>query len=301
MKHPLRAYRNVHGLSMADLADQLGVRTNTIWRWENGRVPEQAMWARIEKVTGARAQSVWAGTFHSIFARILRMEASKIGFPASFTIYDTEDTTSVLRAVIKEMHLSPEVYNVGAIRSRISLAKSNMYSPAIYRENAQWMEEDRAAKKPFTVDIYEKYMARCRRSGAMDFDDLLWQLYHLFEKNPDQVLEKYRQKFKYIHVDEFQDTNYLQYGILRQLTRYPGSAENLFAVGDDAQSIYAFRGATIDNILNFERDFPALKIYKLEQNYRSTEHIVHAANEVIAYNRRQLQKTIWTSRTDSPP
>lgn len=254
---------------------------------------------RIEKVTGARAQSVWAGTFHSIFARILRMEASKIGFPASFTIYDTEDTTSVLRAVIKEMHLSPEVYNVGAIRSRISLAKSNMYSPAIYRENAQWMEEDRAAKKPFTVDIYEKYMARCRRSGAMDFDDLLWQLYHLFEKNPDQVLEKYRQKFKYIHVDEFQDTNYLQYGILRQLTRYPGSAENLFAVGDDAQSIYAFRGATIDNILNFERDFPALKIYKLEQNYRSTEHIVHAANEVIAYNRRQLQKTIWTSRTDS--
>lgn len=254
---------------------------------------------RIEKVTGEKAQSVWAGTFHSIFARILRTEAAKIGFPASFTIYDTEDTTSVLRAIIKEMHLSPEVYNAAPIRSRISLAKSNMYSPASYRQNLQWMEEDRAAKRPYTVDIYEKYMARCRRSGAMDFDDLLLQLHHLFEQNPENVLEKYRKKFKYIHVDEFQDTNYLQYAILRQLTRYPGSGENLFAVGDDAQSIYAFRGATIDNILNFERDFPRLKVCKLEQNYRSTEHIVQAANEVIAFNRRQLQKTIWTSRTES--
>jgi DNA helicase II / ATP-dependent DNA helicase PcrA len=254
---------------------------------------------RIEKVVGDKANAVWAGTFHSVFARILRNEASKIGFPSSFTIYDTDDTTSALRAIIKEMHLSPEVYNASAIRSRISLAKSNMYSPTLYRANAQWMEEDRAAKRPYLVDIYEKYIARCFRSGAMDFDDLLWQLHRLFEKNPDNVLEKYRDKFRYIHVDEFQDTNYLQYAILRQLSQYPGSAENLFAVGDDAQSIYAFRGATIDNILNFERDFARLQTFKLEQNYRSTEHIVQAANEVISFNRRQLPKTIWTDKTDS--
>jgi DNA helicase-2/ATP-dependent DNA helicase PcrA len=254
---------------------------------------------RIEKVVGEKAQAVWAGTFHSIFARILRTEASKIGFPSSFTIYDSDDTSSALRAIIKEMNLSPEVYNVAAIRSRISLAKSNMYTPTLYRNHAEWMEEDRAAKRPYTVDIYEKYMARCQRSGAMDFDDLLLQLHRLFEQNPDNVVDKYRKKFKYVHVDEFQDTNYLQYAILRQLTKYPGSAHNLFAVGDDAQSIYAFRGATIDNILNFERDFPQLQTFKLEQNYRSTEHIVQAANEVISHNRRQLQKTIWTDKSDS--
>jgi len=254
---------------------------------------------RIEKVVGEKAHGVWAGTFHSIFARILRREATKIGFPASFTIYDSDDTSSTLRAIIKEMSLSPEVYNAASIRSRISLAKSNMYTPAIYRENVEWMEEDRAAKRPLTVDIYEKYIARCQRSGAMDFDDLLLQLYRLFEQNPDNVIEKYRKKFRYVHVDEFQDTNYLQYAILRKLTNYPGSAENLFAVGDDAQSIYAFRGATIDNIFNFERDFPKLQTYKLEQNYRSTEHIVQAANEVISFNRRQLPKTIWTAKTDS--
>jgi DNA helicase-2/ATP-dependent DNA helicase PcrA len=253
---------------------------------------------RIEKVVGPKAQQVWAGTFHSIFARILRAEATRIGFPASFSIYDTDDTMSVLRAIIKEMSLDTTVYNASAIRSRISLAKSNLISPKAYRENAEMMQQDRAAKRPYIVDIYEKYIARCKRSGAMDFDDLLFQLYRLFRDNPDNVLEKYHRKFRYIHVDEFQDTNYLQYAILRKMVKYPGSPENVFVVGDDAQSIYAFRGATIDNILDFEKDYPNLQTFKLEQNYRSTHHIVSAANEVISFNRRQLNKTIWTDRED---
>ncbi|MCA0236240.1 MAG: UvrD-helicase domain-containing protein [Bacteroidetes bacterium] len=253
---------------------------------------------RIEKVVGPKAQQVWAGTFHSVFARILRSEATRIGYPASFSIYDTDDTTSVLRAIIKEMNLDPNTYNASAIRSRISLSKSNLITPKAYRENADMMQQDRAAKRPYIVDIYEKYVLRCQRSGAMDFDDLLFQLYRLFRDNPDGVLEKYQRKFKYIHVDEFQDTNFLQYAILRRLLKYPGSTENVFVVGDDAQSIYAFRGATIDNILDFEKDYPTLQTFKLEQNYRSTHHIVSAANEVISHNRRQLPKTIWTDKED---
>ncbi len=251
---------------------------------------------RIEKVVGPKVQSVWAGTFHSVFARILRAEASKIGFPGSFSIYDTDDTTSLLRAIIKEMNLDPNAYNASAIRSRISIAKSNLLSPKAYRDNEEMMQQDRQAKRPFLVDVYEKYVARCQRSGAMDFDDLLFQLYRLFRDNPDNVVDKYRRKFRYIHVDEFQDTNFLQYAILRRLLKYEGSPENVFVVGDDAQSIYAFRGATIDNILDFEKDYPNLKVFKLEQNYRSTHHIVSAANEVIAFNRKQLQKTIWTDK-----
>ena len=251
---------------------------------------------RIEKVVGPKVQSVWAGTFHSVFARILRAEASKIGFPGSFSIYDTDDTTSLLRAIIKEMNLDPNAYNASAIRSRISIAKSNLLSPKAYRDNEEMMQQDRQAKRPYLVDVYEKYVARCQRSGAMDFDDLLFQLYRLFRDNPDNVVDKYRRKFRYIHVDEFQDTNFLQYAILRRLLKYEGSPENVFVVGDDAQSIYAFRGATIDNILDFEKDYPNLKVFKLEQNYRSTHHIVSAANEVIAFNRKQLQKTIWTDK-----
>ncbi len=253
---------------------------------------------RISKVVGDRAHSVWAGTFHSIFARILRAEATKIGFPASFSIYDTDDTMSVLRSIIKEMNLDPNAYNASAIKSRISLAKSNLKSPRAYREDADLMQQDRVARRPYVVDIYEKYVARCQRSGAMDFDDLLFQLYRLFRDNPDNVVDKYRRKFRYIHVDEFQDTNFLQYAILRRLLKYEGSPENVFVVGDDAQSIYAFRGATIDNILDFEKDYPALQTFKLEQNYRSTHHIVSAANEVISFNRRQLNKTIWTDKED---
>ena len=253
---------------------------------------------RIEKVVGHRANQIYAGTFHSLFARFLRADAAHLGYPAAFSIYDSDDSASLLRAILKEMNLDPQVYNISMLRSRISLAKSNLLTPRAYREHTDWMQQDRQAKRPFIVDIYERYVARCKRSGAMDFDDLLLLFYTLLHDHPE-VLDKYRQKFRYIHVDEFQDTNFLQYAILRRLTKYPGSPANVFCVGDDAQSIYAFRGATIDNILDFEKDFPELQTYKLEQNYRSTQHIVAAANEVIAHNRRQLQKKIWTDRADA--
>lgn len=254
---------------------------------------------RIASVVGQDAHQVWAGTFHSVFARILRAEAEKIGYPSSFSIYDTEDTNSLLRGIIKEMQLDTGTYNPSAIRSRISLAKSSLITPVDYRNNADMMAQDRQNKRPYLVDIYEKYALRCKRAGAMDFDDLLFQLYRLLNSNPDNVREKYQKRFRYIHVDEFQDTNFLQYAILRNLLKYDGSAENIFAVGDDAQSIYAFRGATIDNILGFEQDFPSLRTYKLEQNYRSTQHIVAAANQVIAFNKRQLPKTIWTDKASA--
>ncbi len=253
---------------------------------------------RIAHVVGNDANRVWAGTFHSVFARILRSEASKIGYPSTFTVYDTDDSSSLLKTIIKEMQLDPQMYNVSTLRSRISLAKSNLLTPAAYRTNEIWMAEDRQQRKPMIVEVYEKYMNRCKLAGAMDFDDLLLQLFRLFRDNPDNVVEKYRERFKYIHVDEFQDTNFLQYAILRRLVKYDGSTENLFAVGDDAQSIYAFRGATIDNIIDFEKDYPNLQVFKLEQNYRSTHHIVAAANEVITHNRKQLQKTIWTDKEE---
>ncbi len=256
------------------------------------------MTERIERVVGQKARYVWAGTFHAIFARILRAEATHIGYPATFSIYDTDDTTSLLRSIIKEMSLDPQQYNPNAIRSRISLAKSNLITPQLYRANENLREEDIKAKRPYVADIYEQYVARCKRACAMDFDDLLLQMHHLLRHYPDTA-QKYRERFRYLHVDEFQDTNFLQYAILHLLAKYPNSPENIFAVGDDAQSIYAFRGATIDNILDFGRDFPQLQTFKLEQNYRSTYHIVTAANELITHNQRQLKKTIWTSRTDS--
>lgn len=253
---------------------------------------------RIAKVVGDRANQVWAGTFHSIFSRILRVEADKIGYSSNFTIYDTEDTNSVINAVMKEMNLDKQVYNTNAIRARISSAKSNLITPKLYLENEELMSQDRIAKRPLTAQIYEKYVARCKRSGAMDFDDLLYRLYELLQKNPDNVLEKYRKKFRYLLVDEFQDTNYLQYAIIKKLVQYEGSKRNICVVGDDAQSIYGFRGATIQNILDFETDFKpyGFQVFKLEQNYRSTDHIVQAANEVIGYNRKQIQKKIWSDK-----
>ncbi|MFT5165063.1 MAG: DNA helicase-2/ATP-dependent DNA helicase PcrA [Saprospiraceae bacterium] len=249
---------------------------------------------RISKVVGNKADRVWAGTFHSIFAKILRVEADKIGYKSNFTIYDSDDSKSLIGTIVKEMNLDKTVYNVNAIRARISSAKSNIIPPRAYKDNEELMQQDLLAKRPLTHAIYEKYVARCKKAGAMDFDDLLYQLYVLWYKNPDNVIEKYRKKFKYVLVDEFQDTNYLQYSILKKLVMYPGSPENICAVGDDAQSIYAFRGATIENILDFEKDFKNLKTFKLEQNYRSTDHIVQAANEVISHNKRQIQKKIWS-------
>ena len=250
---------------------------------------------RIEKVVGTKAQRVWAGTFHSIFARILRGEAERIGYPSNFTIYDSDDSKSLLRTIIKEFNLTKDVYNENAILTRISSAKSNLISPKAYEQNIDLMAQDRSTKRPYIYRIYAEYAMRCKRAGAMDFDDLLYQIYVLLHQNPD-LADKYRQRFKYLLVDEFQDTNFLQYSIVKKLVVYPGSPQNVCVVGDDAQSIYAFRGATIDNILDFEKDFKNLKTFKLEQNYRSTHHIVEAANEVITYNKKQIRKTIWTDK-----
>lgn len=252
---------------------------------------------RIERVVGERASRVWAGTFHSIFARILRIEADKIGYPSDFTIYDTDDTKSVLGAIITEMGLNKDQYNVNFLRNRISSAKSNLITPKLYRTRKDLLDEDHMAQRPRTVEVYEKYMARCKRSGAMDFDDLLLRMFELLQNHPD-VCDKYRQRFRYLLVDEFQDTNFLQYAIVRKLVHYPGSPCNICVVGDDAQSIYGFRGATIRNILEFESDFKnfGIKVFKLEANYRSTEHIVQAANELIAHNTRQIPKTIYSQK-----
>lgn len=253
---------------------------------------------RITSVVGDRAAQVWAGTFHSIFARILRAEAEKIGYPSNFTIYDTEDTKSVIGAIVKEMNLDKEAYNVNTLRSRISSAKSSLITPKLYQDNDELREEDRRNNRPLIYAVYEKYTARCKRSGAMDFDDLLYRLYELLQKNPDNVVDKYRKRFRYLLVDEFQDTNHLQYAIVRKLVNYDHSPRNVCVVGDDAQSIYAFRGATIQNMLDFEQDFKpfGIKVFKLEQNYRSTDHIVQSANEVIQFNRRQIFKKIWSDK-----
>jgi DNA helicase-2/ATP-dependent DNA helicase PcrA len=253
---------------------------------------------RIERVVGTKAQRVWAGTFHSLFARILRVEAHRIGYPNDFTIYDTDDTKSVISEIISQMNLDKKVYAPGVVRSRISAAKSNLITPKAYVGNDELMAYDRMNRRPLIHAIYEKYAARCLRAGAMDFDDLLLQMFRLLYQNPDSAREKYQQQFQYVLVDEFQDTNYLQYEILKLLALYPGSQQNICIVGDDAQSIYSFRGATIENILQFEHDFPSLKTFKLEQNYRSTQFIVDAANEVINHNKRQIQKKIWTDRTE---
>jgi DNA helicase-2/ATP-dependent DNA helicase PcrA len=254
---------------------------------------------RLEKVVGQQSNYVWAGTFHSIFAKILRIEADKIGFPPSFTIYDSDDTKSMLNHIVKDLQLDSKLYTANLLYNRISSAKSQLISPASYLNDHVLIEEDKAKKVPLVGQIYYNYTERCKNAGAMDFDDLLFNTFILFHRNPDNVLEKYQQKFKYLLVDEFQDTNFLQYAILKKLIKYPESQHNLCIVGDDAQSIYAFRGATIENILDFSKDFPQLQTFKLEQNYRSGQYIVNAANNVINYNHRQIKKEIWTSQADS--
>ncbi len=251
---------------------------------------------RIEKVVGDKANQVWAGTFHSIFARILRVEAEKIDFPSNFTIYDRADSESVVKTILKEQNLDPKVYVPRAILNRISSAKSNLITPKRYFQDEHLRQQDRASKRPHLHAIYTAYMNRNKRAGAMDFDDLLYQMFYLLYKNPDGVLDKYRKKFTHLLVDEFQDTNYLQYSIIKKLVNFPNSPRNICVVGDDAQSIYAFRGATIQNILDFEKEYKDLRTYKLEQNYRSTKHIVDAANNVISYNKKQIKKKIWSHK-----
>ena len=250
---------------------------------------------RIENVVGPIAKRVTAGTFHSIFARFLRYDAHNIGYPNDFTIYDTDDTKSVVRGILKKLSLDPKTYQVNAIRSRISMAKSNLITPKLYSANEDLISQDRISRRPMTQTIYSMYSQELMKSGAMDFDDLLLQMFRLLYENHDNIREKYQDKFDYVLVDEFQDTNFLQYQIIRQFVVYPNSTHNVNIVGDDAQSIYSFRGATIENILKFEQDFPNVQTHKLEQNYRSTNFIVQAANDVISYNKKQIQKKIWTS------
>ncbi len=252
---------------------------------------------RITKVVGESGNKVWAGTFHSIFARILRYEADKIGYSSNFTIYDTDDSRSVIKGIIKEMNLDPQQYKVNGVGARISKCKSSLIPPSTYETNENMMAADRKNNRLHFHAIYKKYTAKCKKADAMDFDDLLYQLYRLLTSEPE-IKKKYQERFKYLMVDEFQDTNTLQYAILKELVVYDKSPCNVCVVGDDAQSIYAFRGATIQNILNFETDFKNLRTFKLEQNYRSTNHIVEAANDVITFNKKQIKKKIWTDKVD---
>lgn len=252
---------------------------------------------RIEKVVGRDAQKVWAGTFHSLFARILRVEANKLGFPNNFTIYDTDDSKSVIKEIVNTMSLDKKIYTPGPILSRISSAKSNLITPKAYAVNDDLLAYDKMSRRPWIYKIYAKYVEKCQRSGAMDFDDLLLKTFQLLYQNVDQVREKYQNRFLHILVDEFQDTNFLQYEILKLLVNHDRADKNICIVGDDAQSIYSFRGATIENILQFQNDFKDVQIFKLEQNYRSTHHIVEAANGVISYNSKQIEKKIWTQRS----
>lgn len=246
---------------------------------------------RIGRIVGhSEAQSLWMGTFHSIFARILRIEADRIGYPKNFTIYDTDDSRSLLKKIIKEMKLDDKVYKPSGVHNRISAAKNNLLSAADYMDQPQLMQEDAYAKRPLLGEIFSRYEKRCFRAGAMDFDDLLFKTNILLKDSPE-VLLKYQEKFRFILVDEFQDTNFAQSIILKRLA---ARFENICVVGDDAQSIYAFRGANIQNILNFKRDYPDTTIFKLEQNYRSTQNIVGAANSIIAKNKEQLDKNVWT-------
>lgn len=249
---------------------------------------------RIMSVVGQEAKNIWMGTFHSVFARILRVEAELIGYPKNFTIYDTDDTKSLIRAILKEMNLDDKLYNVNHVYGRISGAKNNLISPQEYNKNEAIMAEDIANGRAQMGQIYMTYAQRCYRAGAMDFDDLLFKTNVLLNKYPE-VLHKYQHQFKYLMVDEYQDTNFSQYLIVKRLAAVN---ENICVVGDDAQSIYAFRGANIQNILNFQKDYPDVKVYKLEQNYRSTKMIVNAANSVIEKNKNQLEKNVFSENED---
>ena len=250
---------------------------------------------RIAKIIGhSEAKNLWMGTFHSVFAKILRIEAEKIGYPNNFTIYDTEDSKSVIKEILKQFNLDDKIYKPSLVLNRISDAKNKLISPQHYQNNVLTQQEDQSSRKPLLGQIYATYQKRNFKTGAMDFDDLLYQTNVLLRDFPD-VLLKYQNKFRYICVDEYQDTNFSQYLIIKQLA---ARFQNICVVGDDAQSIYAFRGANIQNILNFEKDYPDLKTYKLEQNYRSTKTIVAAANQIIANNKEQLKKTVFTENEE---
>lgn len=249
---------------------------------------------RIAKLVGNEARNLWMGTFHSIFAKILRIEADKLGYPTNFTIYDTDDSKSLIKTILKEMGLDDKVYKPGMVLNRISSAKNSLITAQQYFNSPELVDYDHNTGKPKIAEIFLNYTQRCFRAGAMDFDDILLKTHELLNRFPD-VVNKYQHKFRYVMVDEFQDTNHVQYAIVKKLSAVH---QNLAVVGDDAQSIYAFRGATIKNILNLEKDYPELRVFKLEQNYRSTQTIVNAAGAVIANNKEQLKKNVWTSNEE---
>lgn len=252
---------------------------------------------RIGEIVGtSEAKNLWMGTFHSVFAKILRSEADKLGYPSNFTIYDSQDSLRCLGGIIKEMQLDKDVYKPKQILGRISQYKNSLITVRAYFNNPELQEADAMSKKPRMGEIYNNYVERCFKSGAMDFDDLLLKTNELLNRFPD-VLAKYQDRFRYILVDEYQDTNHSQYLIVKALS---DRFQNICVVGDDAQSIYAFRGANINNILNFQKDYEGVKMYRLEQNYRSSKNIVEAANNVIDKNKTKLDKIVWTANSDGP-
>lgn len=245
-------------------------------------------------VGGSEAKNLWMGTFHSVFAKLLRFDGDKLGYPSNFTIYDTQDSQRLIASIIKEMKLDKDIYKYKQIQNRISSYKNNLITVKAYYQNPELIEADTMAKRPRMGEIYKNYVDRCFKAGAMDFDDLLLRTNELLNRFPE-VLLKYQDRFRYILVDEYQDTNHSQYLIVRALAdRY----QNICVVGDDAQSIYSFRGANISNILNFQRDYDEVASYRLEQNYRSTQNIVNAANAIIANNKDQLKKVVWTANDE---
>ncbi len=246
----------------------------------------------MQLVNASDARNVWMGTFHSIFARILRIEAEKIGFTSNFSIYDTDDSKALINQILKDLNLDTKVYPAKQVLSRISAAKSSLYSPEDYANDPEIQETDRKSNKPLIAQLFKLYNERLHRANAMDFDDILYFTNILLRDNPD-VLYKYQNHFKFILVDEYQDTNYAQYLIVKRIAAL---FENICVVGDDAQSIYAFRGANIQNILNFKNDYPDYKLIRLEQNYRSTQNIVNASNAVIAHNKDQIKKKVWSDK-----
>lgn len=252
---------------------------------------------RIAEIVGAsEAKNLWMGTFHSVFAKLLRFDGSKLGFPSNFTIYDTQDSQRLIASIIKEMGLDKDIYKFKQVQNRISSYKNNLITVKAYMNNPELVEADAMAKRPRMGEIYQNYVDRCFKAGAMDFDDLLLRTNELLTRFPE-VLAKYQDRFRYFLVDEYQDTNHSQYLIVKALSdRY----QNICVVGDDAQSIYSFRGANINNILNFQRDYENVGMYRLEQNYRSTKNIVNAANSIIAKNKNQLEKVVWTSNEEGP-
>ena len=253
------------------------------------------MKARIASIVGAsEAKNLWMGTFHSVFAKILRIEADRIGYPSNFTIYDTQDSDRLIASIIKELNLDKDIYKYKQVRSRISSYKNSLITVRAYFQNPELKEADAMARRPRMGDIYKEYVERCFKAGAMDFDDLLLKTNDLLTRFPE-VLAKYQNRFRYILVDEYQDTNHSQYLIVRALS---DKFQNICVVGDDAQSIYAFRGANINNILNFQKDYDDVKVFRLEQNYRSTKNIVNAANSIIDKNETKLDKIVWTANDE---